>query len=123
MVKKNTCDASKDQVLYFENHYTTEMSFIGLSMFSNLSKFSDTYLNLQTSEIIDIKYSCSLHKIKLTTCFQRSSILLMNLQKTSAKFNLLTFGAVSNKKLVMMARVRYLSENLDNFKHMDLPHS
>ena len=54
MVKKNTCDASKDRVLYFENHYTTEMSFIGPSMYSNLSRFSDTYLNLQKSENLDI---------------------------------------------------------------------
>ena len=28
LVKKNTCDATKDRVLYTENHYATEMSFI-----------------------------------------------------------------------------------------------
>ena len=28
MVKKNTCDATKDKVIYMENHYTSEMSFI-----------------------------------------------------------------------------------------------
>jgi carotenoid cleavage dioxygenase-like enzyme len=28
LVKKNVCDSSKDKVLYLENHYTTEMSFV-----------------------------------------------------------------------------------------------
>ena len=28
LVKKNTCDATKDMVFYIENHYTSEMYFI-----------------------------------------------------------------------------------------------
>ena len=28
LVKKNTCDASKDQVIYIENHHSSEMFFI-----------------------------------------------------------------------------------------------
>ena len=28
LVKKNVCDASKDKVLYWENHYPTEMYFL-----------------------------------------------------------------------------------------------
>ena len=28
LVKKNTCDATKNKVIYMENHYTTEMFFM-----------------------------------------------------------------------------------------------
>ena len=28
MVKKNTCDPTGDKVIYIENHYTSEMSFV-----------------------------------------------------------------------------------------------
>ena len=29
LVKKNTCDATKDMVIYIENHYSSEMFFLG----------------------------------------------------------------------------------------------
>lgn len=29
LVKKNTCDATKDMVIYIENHYPSEMFFLG----------------------------------------------------------------------------------------------
>ena len=95
----------------------------------NCLGFSDTYLNLQISEIIDIKYFCSYHptsqhkmqvNIKLTTCFHKSCILSMNLQKTSAKFHLLTFGAVSNKELVITP-VRTLSISGLKSRVLNLP--